>query len=119
MEQKNWGYHLSIDLFQVNRKIITSKKLLEKFLIDITDHINMHRFKKPQVYRFGSGKLEGWSGVQLIEESNITFHCDEQNNNSSIYIDLFSCKAFDVQKAIIYLIQYFNAKEVNQFYRER
>jgi len=119
MEQTAWGFHLSLDLYDVNREIITSEKLLKQFLIDITDFIKMHRFGEPQVYKFGSGKLEGWSGVQLIEESCISFHCDEQNGNNTIYIDLFSCCKYNVEKTIIYLIEYFNAKKVNPLYRER
>ncbi len=119
MEHQTWGYHLRLDLFECQREKITNKEILEKYLIDISDCINMKRFGDPQVHRFGNDILEGYSGFQFIAESNIAFHCNEQNGNNNVHIDIFSCKAFDIQKAIIFSINYFNAKEVNFDYKER
>jgi S-adenosylmethionine/arginine decarboxylase-like enzyme len=119
MEQKPWLFHLSLDLKECDRTVITSPEILKNYLIAISNCIDMHRYGEATVHRFGSNELEGWSGGQYIEESNITFHCDEQNGNNSVYIDIVSCKKFDVQKAIIFSVEYFNAKGVNPFYRER
>ena len=106
-------------IFDVDRKIITSRKALKKYLINITDFIKMNRYGKPQVYRFGKGNLKGYSGVQLIEESCITFHCNEQKGHNDIYIDIFSCCYFNQKETLNFNSNYFNAKKIKFYYRKR
>jgi len=52
----------------------------------------------PRVVMFGSGNKKGYTLVQLSETSNITAHCVEETND--IYLDIFSCKAFEVKDAL-------------------
>jgi hypothetical protein len=52
---------------------------------------------KTDVDRFGTGALEGWSGIQAIETSSIAVHLDEVGRRA--FIDVFSCKAFDADVA--------------------
>lgn len=125
---ESWGYHLRINAGGVNFNIITSEDLIKKYLIDLCDLIEMSRFGEPQVVRFGKDpKVGGFSFVQLIEESDcigrtvipsdITGHLVE--SDCSIYIDIFSCKPFNVARAVIFTVDYFEAKCEEHDYTER
>ncbi len=58
--------------------------------------------------RFGSGNLEGYSAIQFIETSSITVHLDEKWNRA--FVDVFSCKDFDGERALAFTKEYFGAK---------
>lgn len=72
---------------------IRSKKLIQCFSHDLVSKIDMVPYGKPRVVMFGSGNKKGYTLVQLIETSNITCHFVEETND--MYLDVFSCKAFD------------------------
>lgn len=59
----------------------------------------------PQIERFGTGNLEGWSAMQFIETSTITLHTDEPGLRC--FIDIFSCKPFDADHATMMAKEYF------------
>ena len=53
----------------------------------------MQRFGECQVVDFGSGRVAGYSMVQLISTSLISGHFANDTNNA--YLDIFSCKGYD------------------------
>ncbi|MBR9677290.1 S-adenosylmethionine decarboxylase [Candidatus Woesearchaeota archaeon] len=105
---KQWGQLTIIDLFNCDKKIITNKKLLTKFVQDLCKQINMLPYGKTLIKKFGGAKLKGYSLMQFIETSSIVLHVDENKNN--VFVDVFSCKSFDVQKAKQFSQQYFMAQ---------
>lgn len=99
-----------IDLYGCDENLVRSRDKLEQFGKELCKVIEMTPFGEPIVKRFGKGDLEGHSSVvQLIETSNITIHLDEFENKA--FIDIFSCKDFDVKKAENFCKDYFKAKE--------
>jgi len=102
-----WGWSTSVDLKMCNYKI-RNEKDIKDYVYQLTDLIDMKRFGPCQIYHFGSGNKSGYSMLQLIETSNITGHfCDEDN---SAYIDIFSCKEYDVLELEKFTKKFFEAE---------
>jgi len=57
-------------------------------------------------------KLFGQSAIQFILTSNITIHTLPLFRGGSVYINLFSCKPFDVSIAKRFCETWFEAKEI-------
>ena len=71
----------------------------------------------PRVVMFGTGSKKGYTLVQLIETSNITAHFVEEFND--IYLDIFSCKPFQVADALAVFRSYFKPGRVDTTFLKR
>lgn len=101
----------SIDLFGCDHEILSSGEKIKQYAIEVCDLIDMKRFGEPVVVRFGEDpKVSGYSLAQLIETSLISGHFAETDN--SVYIDIFSCKFYDQQKAVDFTKDFFKAQKV-------
>ena len=107
---KNWGYHLILDCGNCADHSIRSKVLIENFSKALVKRIDMVPFGNPQVHHFGSGNKAGYTLVQLIETSNICAHFVEETND--MYLDVFSCKPFEVQDVQDVVDEFFSPKNV-------
>ena len=108
---KSWGLLTSIDLFDCNPEILRSEEKIRKFVNELCELIDMKKFGDCIVVNFGEDeRVAGFSMVQLIETSCISGHFANQSN--SIYIDIFSCKFYDQDKAAKFTKNFFEAKEV-------
>ena len=107
-----YGMELILDLYDCDPKTLRSKKRLNDFIVKICKLIKMKRYGKPFLERFGFGRdfTAGFSLVQLIESSSISGHFSELWN--SAYINIFSCKPFDVRKARAFTGKFFRAKKI-------
>jgi len=105
----DWGNLALINLYQCNENKIKDKKQIKKFIGQLCRIIEMKRFGKSIIKRFGKGKLRGYSVIQLIETSSITIHFDEIENRA--FIDIFSCKKFDEKKAEEFSREFFKAEK--------
>src|SRR5476651_2795526 len=106
---KSWGMLTSIDLKKCNRETIRSYNHLKKYLVDLSDFIDMKRFGEPTIITFGEeDNVLGYSMTQFIETSLISGHFADETN--SAFIDIFSCKVYDPMKAAIFTKTYFEAK---------
>jgi len=105
----NWGLLAVINLYGCDRNFIRNKKIVKRFIKELCNLIDMERFGKAIVKKFGEGTLEGVSAIQFIKTSSITIHFDEQKNRA--FIDLFSCKNFNGKKAEQFSKQFFKAKK--------
>lgn len=88
-----WGKSTSIDLYNVDRLLITNPDKIKKFIADLCTAIKMKRHGETLIDRFGSGDLEGYSALQFIETSSVTAHFDETENRA--FLDVFSCKDYN------------------------
>ena len=105
-----WGMLTSIDLFGCDHEILSSGEKIKQYTIEVCDLIDMKRFGEPIAVRFGADpKVSGYSLAQLIETSLISGHFAE--NSNSVYIDIFSCKYYDQQKAADFTKNFFKAKK--------
>jgi S-adenosylmethionine/arginine decarboxylase-like enzyme len=112
-----WGYHLILDAAGCNLESISSKENIDAFARDLVKKIDMVAYGDPQVIHFGSGNKLGYTLVQLIETSNICAHFVEEN--STFYLDVFSCKPFEPEIVIETAKAYFNFLKYNVAYVER
>jgi len=108
---------MSIDLSGCDYGLLTNPKKLAEFAKKICKVTKMVPYGKPIVERFGQGELEGYSSMQFIETSTITVHLDEFGLRA--FIDIFTCKKFNVNKAKKFCKSFFRAKTIRyrNFYR--
>ncbi len=106
-----WGLLTSIDLFNCDPAILRSGEKIKQYAIELCNLIEMKRFGEPVIVRFGADpKVSGYSLAQLVETSLVSGHFAELTN--SVYIDIFSCKFYDQQKAVDFTESFFGAKNV-------
>ncbi len=105
-----WGWHLVLNLYQCEPDLIGSYEIIEQFVIDLCELIEMRRFGDPIIVNFGDDpNVAGYSMFQLIETSNLAGHF--ANKSGAAYLDIFSCKKFDPQIATDFCIKTFKAKK--------
>ncbi|MDN3507938.1 MAG: S-adenosylmethionine decarboxylase [Simkaniaceae bacterium] len=107
-----WGYHLLLDCKGCNKKAIGSGEKLRAFLDDLIQKIEMKRFGEPiiEILATHEPTLSGYSLMQLIETSSITGHFVDLNGDA--YIDIFSCKEYDVKVAEKVVQDHFNPERI-------
>ncbi|MFA6171161.1 MAG: S-adenosylmethionine decarboxylase [Patescibacteria group bacterium] len=108
---KAWGLHAVIDLYECDLSLISSEEQIRKFVIELCKEIGMKRHGETHIDRFGDGVTvsEGYSFMQFIETSSITAHFDEPYKKA--FIDIFSCKFFEAEKAVIFSQNFFKSKK--------
>jgi S-adenosylmethionine decarboxylase len=110
-----FGMELILDLYDCDLAKISSGEDIKKYLIELCDNvIDMVRYGEPLVEHFGHENpiTAGYSMVQLIETSCVSGHFSE--HKKSCYINIFSCKWFDMEKAAEFTKNFFGAKEINR-----
>ncbi len=111
-----FGPHLTLDLYGCNKEKISDLKYVYDILDELPGFIDMKKISTPHVvfYRGSEGTFDkgGISGFVLIATSHITVHTFTEQEHA--FMDIFSCKNFDVEKAEKYLIEKFEAKKVDK-----
>jgi S-adenosylmethionine decarboxylase len=110
----SFGLEVVLDLYECDPKIVRSKKKLSEFVTKLCKILNMKKYGKTLLPHFGHNKphTAGYSMLQFIETSSITGHFSELWN--SAYINIFSCRDFDTDKAIEFSVSFFAAKRVSK-----
>jgi S-adenosylmethionine/arginine decarboxylase-like enzyme len=112
-----WGFHLALDIAKCLPPAIRCPKHIDSFTKKLVKEIDMKAYGEPQIVMFGEGNKKGYTLVQLIETSNITAHFCEETND--MYLDIFSCKPFDKEKAKRMVEIHFQPKDMKEHYFER
>jgi S-adenosylmethionine decarboxylase len=115
-----YGVELVMDLYHCDLAKISDGEHIRKYLIELCDNvIFMKRFGEPIVEHFGHENpiTAGYSMVQLIETSCVSGHFSE--HKKSCYINVFSCKWFDVEAAAEFTKNWFGASEINRKIADR
>ncbi|MCX6713896.1 MAG: S-adenosylmethionine decarboxylase [Candidatus Vogelbacteria bacterium] len=115
LKKKSWGMVASIDVHKCDHQKITTKKEIQKFVIELCDSIGMKRHGPTLIERFAEGELAGHSAMQFIETSSITMHFDDQHDDRA-FIDIFSCKYFDYKKAELFCRNFLGGKKSKAVY---
>ena len=105
-----FGLHVTIDASGCNKRKLPSVTLVYDILNKLPEKIGMTKMTLPYVVKwmdkFASG-TEGISGFVMIAESHISIHTFPDQDY--VFMDIFSCKQFDAEKAIKYLVNAFEA----------
>lgn len=112
-----WGKHAIFNLYKCNPYFIRNSARITDFSKTIVKAIDMVAYGEPQVIHFGTGSRAGYTLVQLIETSNIIAHFAESENKA--FIDIFSCKDFDVKVAEDIIDKFFQPGNISTTVLER
>lgn len=99
-------FHIIIDAINVPNQPLTDEEGLKTFLIDLTEIIDMHILKGPEVVA-GIPENPGLSGFVIIDFSHISIHTFIEHKQA--LVDIFSCKSFDQEIANNAVLDYFQA----------
>ncbi len=114
MNQNIFGPHLTLDLSGCNKEKLKDLDFVFGLLNDLPDMIGMTKITQPMVFPY-SGLVpgdKGITGMVIIAESHISVHTFQEKDY--VFVDIFSCKPFDYEKAAEFLINAFEAREVEK-----
>ncbi|MEK6826399.1 MAG: S-adenosylmethionine decarboxylase [Nanoarchaeota archaeon] len=115
MNQNLYGFgpHLKLDLRGCSKEKLSDLKLVYFLLDDLPAKIGMTKIAPPQVISYpgkeGSFDKGGISAFVLIAESHATIHTFIEQEYA--FVDIFSCKEFDIEFAEKYFLEAFEAKK--------
>ncbi len=107
-----FGWELVLDLYGCDRDIISDEKAIRNFAGKLCKVIDMKPFGEPLTPYFGENKehTKGYSLLQFIETSSIVGHFSE--STGAVYLNIFSCKEYDIETAENFAKGYFGAGTV-------
>jgi S-adenosylmethionine/arginine decarboxylase-like enzyme len=116
---KFWGYHLLLDCKDCNVEKVTDPENILAFIHTIVPEIGMRAYGDPVLEHFATHDpmLAGYSLIQLIETSSITAHFVDWNGDA--YIDIFSCKPFNIDEAKEIVERFFHPSQMKTTYVSR
>ena len=114
-----WGYHLILDCKNGELEKVKSADTINTFVEELVKKIYMVASGKPNIKHFAAHNEDaaGYSLVQLIETSSITGHFVDKNGDC--YIDIFSCKDFDIEVAKSVVNKHFSPIQIKVTYLTR
>ena len=114
-----WGYHTMLDCSGCDHTAITDRNTIVNFTQELVKRIDMVAYGHPIVEHFATHdpQKSGFSMMQLIETSNLAAHFVDRDN--TMYLDVFSCKEYEIQTVIDVVKEYFNAQNVRINYITR
>lgn len=114
-----YGPHLMLDLGECSPAVLDDLDACFNLLNELPEKIGMTKITQPYVFRY-KGQVpenDGITGVTIIAESHISLHTYPKKN--FVFVDLFSCKPFDVEGARDYIVQFFQSKSPSVYTYER
>lgn len=121
---KTYGYELILDLHHCDSTTFNRKSIRKYFQL-LCEQIDMTRCKlhfwddvgvSPEEQQT-SPHTKGTSAVQFILTSSIVIHTLDLMD--AVYLNIFSCKVFDKEKAENFSKEWFKAKECRSHFIER
>jgi len=108
-----FGPHLMVDGYEGNYETLASVEAITDFLDMLPKEIGMTKIMPPYVFKYDGGeKPEDWgvSGFVIIAESHISIHTFPEKGYFSI--DIFSCKDFDMDRALQIIKDFFGTDKL-------
>jgi S-adenosylmethionine decarboxylase len=114
-----WGYHLTLDCHDCNRALIMEKWNVQNFIEELVQRIDMEPIGKPWIeYTAGDHPDKaGFTAVQIIVTSSIVAHFIDSTGD--LYLDVFSCKTFDIDTVKRVVQEYFKPANMRINYLTR
>ena len=119
MELFGFGPHLMIDGYHADPAKLDDVDLIRHILDSLPVEMEMTKIMPPHVFRYEGLRPEdaGVTGVVIIAESHIAIHTFPHKGFLSV--DVFSCKDFDVQRALSSLIGTFEIGRYDTYFINR
>ena len=114
-----FGWELVLDLHDCDLEIISDENEIKRFARELCEVIDMKAFDDPMTPYFGQNQeyTKGYSLLQFIETSSIVGHFSE--STGAAYINIFSCKNYDVGEAEKFTRDFFRAKQTRSRFLKR
>ncbi|HEV8190244.1 MAG TPA: adenosylmethionine decarboxylase [Ktedonobacterales bacterium] len=114
-----FGPHLIIDGSRCDTRKLADRNLVEQVLTDYPAAIGMTKIGGPYMFEYQAPDpaYSGVSGLVVIAESHIAIHTFPELDYFTM--DVFSCKNFDHEKAIAYIRDAFDVKEMDRMLVQR
>ena len=111
--------HLVIDGYKGDPNKMWDVDLVRRFLDEYPATLGMTKICEPQVQEYNGSKSEdsGVSGFVIIAESHISIHTFPHRDY--VNVDVFSCKAFDNERALRDVKALFSLGEVRTWVIDR
>ena len=111
--------HLVIDGYKGDPDKMWDVDLVRRFLDEYPSTLGMTKICEPQVQEYNGPKSEdsGVSGFVIIAESHISIHTFPHRDY--VNVDVFSCKAFDNERALRDVKDLFSLGEVQTWVLDR
>ena len=108
---REFGQHLTLDASNCDRKKLADISLVYDILNKLPPNLSMTKMTLPYVVKWmdKGATIEGISGFVMIAESHISIHTFPEKDY--VFMDIFSCKPFDVERAAQLLVEVFGAKK--------
>lgn len=113
-KKEHFGPHLMLDLRKCNKEKLSDYDLVFNILHELPVEIGMTKITQPYVFPY-SGLVpedKGITGTVIIAESHISIHTFQEKDY--VFVDVFSCKDFDVDLAAEYIINAFESKDYDK-----
>jgi S-adenosylmethionine decarboxylase len=109
--EEAFGPHITLDLKGCPKDILSNYQLHFDYLKNIPQLIQMTPITQPYVFPYEGLVTEdrGITGIVIIAESHISVHSFEEKGYC--FIDIFSCKTFDYDKAVRLTKEIFQPKD--------
>lgn len=107
-----FGPHLTLDLSGCNRTALTDMQLIYTLLDTLPGKIGMTKMTLPHVVEWLDkwADTPGYSGIVMLAESHIALHTFPDSDY--VFIDIFSCRHFDVDQAVSLFVEVFKPKHI-------
>ena len=104
--------HLMLELYNVDRKILSNEPLLRSVLSDLPTRVDMEKVSPVHLYDIDtSNPLDaGMSGFVVIAQSHISMHAWPEYGE--VDIDICSCQEFSQEDAISFAKDMFHTDDV-------
>ncbi len=114
--RKCWGYHLMVDCSNCNKEEVKDINNIKKFINALVKCCKMRKLGDLKIENLQTGNkaLYGNSVTQFIYTSSITGHF--MDTTSDAYIDIFSCKEFNIEEVINVINKYFHPEKMNKHF---
>src|SRR6476661_2781257 len=114
-----FGPHLIIDGSRCDTRKLADRILVEQVLNYYPTAIGMTKIGGPYMFEYQAPDpaYSGVSGLVVIAESHIALHTFPELDYFTM--DIFSCKNFDHEKAIAYIRDAFDVKEMDRMLVQR
>ncbi|MBU0570923.1 MAG: adenosylmethionine decarboxylase [Candidatus Omnitrophica bacterium] len=117
--REQFGPHLMLDLRKCDGEKLKDYQHIFGVLDELPEKIGMTKITQPYVFPYSGLHPEdkGITGTVIIAESHISIHTFQEKDYC--FVDVFSCKDFDVEFAAKYIIDAFESKEYDRYVVER
>ncbi len=114
-----FGPHLIIDGSRCDTRKLADRNLVERVLSEYPTAIGMTKIGGPYMFEYQAPDpaYSGVSGLVVIAESHIAIHTFPELDYFTM--DIFSCKNFDHERAIAYIKEAFDVREMDRMLVQR